>query len=499
MRLHPARIALLRPGLPACASVLALLVALALAGCGGVSGTLAPNQTPETVVFVSSPVDTVNHVVTLRWYGSDPDGVVARYEFKWVYEPGPSPPGYDSTAWTATTRTDSVFSVYTPTGYSAPTFVVRSVDNEGAADPTPARTTFQFKNDPPTVKLIGTPILPPTTYPVATVRWTSSDPDGDIRRASYLVWLDGNESAAVLVPAGNEYTIPPAAFSDGAGGYVAGPHTVSIRCIDEGGSASASDSYTWNVIAPQGDVLLVDDVPVALSAAVDPMYRNALNRQLGSASAYSVIDIEAASPFRSSADITATFGFFRSVLWYQDNNASRSGYLALAEPAIRAQLAAGKNVYVCSMTLVGTAGALTSQPFLEEVVGADSVRTNTRIGTTNFSIGNGSLLHPGPVSPYDSLRAVSISTNVDALVLKLADDAAFVARPIVLDSSQTEPWVVGVDRVPPGGTGRFVFLTFPLRFLGGTPSGAPSPLPDANYGEKTVRRVLYRFGHGSAP
>jgi hypothetical protein len=97
------------------------------------------------------------------------------------------------------------------------------------------------------------------------------------------------------------------------------------------------------------------------------------------------------------------------------------------------------------------------------------------------------------------LRSVAISTSVDALVLRDANDAAFLAPPIVLDSVQTEAWVVGVDRVPAGGTGRVVALMFPLRYLGGTPPNAPSPSPDANYGERTLRKILARFGHGISP
>jgi hypothetical protein len=59
------------------------LAALFAAGCG-VKGTLVPNTPPETNVFVDGPVDTVNHVVHLRWFGSDPDGQVARYEYRYV-------------------------------------------------------------------------------------------------------------------------------------------------------------------------------------------------------------------------------------------------------------------------------------------------------------------------------------------------------------------------------------------------------------------------------
>jgi hypothetical protein len=226
------------------------------------------------------------------------------------------------------------------------------------------------------------------------------------------------------------------------------------------------------------------------------MYIAAFDRQLGAGN-YSRVELEVNNPFRSAADLTYAFGLFRSVFWYQENATARSGPLSLAEPAIRAQLAAGRNVYIDSQTLVGTNGALPSRAFLEEIVGADSVRFNEKTQTTNYAINNLQVLQPGPATPYDSLRSVAISTAVDALVLKTLADAAFLAPPIVLDSSQTEAWEVGVDRVPSGGTGRFVFRTFPHRFHGGTPPGAPLPAPDENYGVRTLRKILVRFGHGT--
>jgi hypothetical protein len=460
---------------------------------------MVPNTAPETVVFVEGPVDTVNHVVHLRWFGSDVDGQVVRYEYKFVYQAGQEPSNYDSSAWFSTVRKDSVFAVFTPNGYSMPTFVIRAIDDAGLADATPARQTFQFKNDPPTVTLVGNPILPATTLPVATISWTANDPDGDIRLAHYLVWIDGNEANATVVPAVNTFTLPPTMFSDGAGGYVAGSHTVFLRAVDDGGAVSAPASFTWNVVSPTGDVLLLDDDPANLSAPVDPMYVNALDHQLGAGN-YTKFDLELANPFRSAQDLTYGFGLFKSVVWYQENNVARSGTLALAEPAIRAMLAGGGNVYISSQTLVGTGAAIPSQAFLEEVVGADSVRTNLKTLTSNFTISNASLLQPAPGVPYDSLRALGISVAVDALVLKSSAEAVFLAKPIVLDSTQVEDWFPGVERVPAGGTGRLVFLTFPLRFMGGTPPGTTAPPPpDLNYGERTLRYILSRFGHGAPP
>ena len=475
--------------------------ALALAGCGGTKGTLAPNRPPETVVFVSGDLDTVRHTVRLSWFGTDPDGDVERFEFKWIYEAGQSPPGYDSTTWFSTVRSDSTFTVWTPSGAAMPTFVVRAIDDENEPDPTPARQVFRFFNLAPTIDLLGTPVLPASTFPVATVSWLTTDPDGDAGKAGTLLWLD--DEAPTFLPTGTSYTIPPAAFGDGAGGFVTGPHTVHVRAVDDGGALSPPDSFTWNVIAPTGEVLLIDDVPPALGTGADNTYRNAIERQLGGPPpVYTRIDLAASNPFRSAADITATFGFFRSVVWYQENNLARSAALPMAEPAIRAHLAAGGNVFLASTIAVGTNGALSGQAFLEEVVGADSVRLNQRLipPTTAFSIGNGAVLVPGATTPYDTLVSSSISSNVDALVLQNLNDAAWLAPPIVLDSSQTEDWVVGVDRVPAGGTGRFVLATFPFRFMRGLPPSAPGPpAPDNDFAERTIRKILFRFGHGSAP
>jgi hypothetical protein len=485
---------MMRTRLLALAAVLGAV--LLAAGCG-VKGTLVPNGAPETTIFVEGPVDTVNHVVHLRWFGSDPDGQVARFEYRFVYPAGQEPAGHDSSAWLSTTRTDSTFAVFAPSGYSMPTFVIRAIDDDGLADPTPARQVFQFKNDAPTITLVGNPVLPNTTLPVATILWTANDPDGDISLAHYLVWLDADEADAVLVPASNSFTLPPSMFSDGAGGYVAGPHTVHIRAVDDGGAVSAPASFTWNVVAPVGDVLLVDDQQA--SPAIDPMYTTAFDTQLGPGN-YTRLELELNNPFRSPADLTYSFALFKSVFWYQENYTVRSGPLSMAEPAIRAHLAAGGNMYIDSQTLVGTGGAIPGQDFLEEVVGADSLQFNQATQSTNFSISTNQVLRPGPAVPYDSLRSVAISTAVDALILKSLSEAAFLAPPIVLDSSQVEDWVVGVDRVPTGGTGRLVFLTFPLRFLALTPAGAPPPpAPDPNYGVTTLRKILARFGHGTAP
>src|SRR5262244_2895559 len=136
------------------ASLAAGLALYALAGgCAKVSGQLAPDRPPETTIWVTGPVDTVSHTVRVFWDGQDPDGSVSQFEFKWIYAPGSQPAGYDSSLWFPTTVKDSLFTLYAPDSVVAPTFVVRAIDNEGEADPTPARQSFEFQNAAPSVRL----------------------------------------------------------------------------------------------------------------------------------------------------------------------------------------------------------------------------------------------------------------------------------------------------------------------------------------------------------
>ncbi len=480
------------------AALAAFLFAVGIvAGCG-TSGTLVPNMPPETTVFVNGPVVTVNHVVRLRWFGSDVDGNVERYEFKWIYEAGQEPSGYDSSAWFSTSRVESLFTVYTPAGVSMPSFVIRAIDDQGEPDPTPARQPFSFTNAPPTVRFASLPALADTTFPVATLSWTASDPDGVTPVRNFLVWLDGQEDDPIVVSGTTSVTVMPERFSDGAGGYVTGLRKVYVRAIDDGGAVSEPDSFAWQVLNPVGDVLLIDDTPEFDSAPIDGSYTDALDRQLGPGN-YTVLRLQNTNPFRTTADLTATLGFFESVVWYADNAPFPSGPLGLAEPGIRALLQDGGNVFLVSTFAVGTNGRLNSEGFLTDIVGADSLVVNEAINTTNFSINSDAVLHPGSTTPYDSLLAIVGADGVEAFELFDPADAAYTANAPILSPDQTRVLPVAVDRVPAGGTGRFVLFAFPLRLLGGTPNGAPPPDPDAHYGERTIRRVLARFGHGPTP
>ena len=121
----------------------------ALFGCSHkLTGVPSGEKPPHTVIFVQGPVDTVNHLVHLYWYGTDEDGYVVGYETKMV---NPEDSVAADSAWRYTTKMDTVVAVYTPQGHARPIFYVRAVNNAGERDPHPAVETFLFRNHPPVV------------------------------------------------------------------------------------------------------------------------------------------------------------------------------------------------------------------------------------------------------------------------------------------------------------------------------------------------------------
>lgn len=456
------------------ALLMGLGAAAAVIGCS-LEGTLAPNQEPETTLWVSGELDTVKHTAHFFWDGQDVDGVVTGFEFKFIFQPGAEPAGYDSTVWFFTADTDSLFVVFAPSGVDFPSFVIRAIDDQGARDPTPARQQFKLSNQAPSV--VFTVFPSDTTFPVATLGWMASDPDGNINNASYRVWIEGKEDQAEIIT-GTTHSFLPALFEDASGVLVAGPRKAFVTAIDDGGRMSLPDSFVWFVKLPLGSVLLVDDLPSSVPGAstFDSFYRGVFDTRLG-AGTYTTLDLEQGSPFRSQADVRETFLFFDDVFWYSEINPDLSPSLALIEDGIRSQLDAGKDIYISSTRLVGTDGAL-GDLFVQEVLGATRLHMNNH-GLpfsldleSNFSLKNGSFF-VGGTPPFDSLKSAGLFGGVEALDLADPSEAAYLAVPGALDTLPTALWPVGVNRRVGSGQGRLVFLAFPIRVMNGAFSGQP--------------------------
>ncbi len=171
----------------------AFIVGCATGACAKVRRTFVPNQ-PPSVLLTAFPVDTTQsqfYVVRAHWLGFDPDGRVDRFEYA-VLDAGAA---VDTiSAWVATGRNEGTFLfrsdrpdsivLGSTTLSRAHTFVIRAVDDQGAASPPAWRTFFSYTVAPqvritaPSPESLLVRKLPPSVF----IQWTGDDPDGEFSR-----------------------------------------------------------------------------------------------------------------------------------------------------------------------------------------------------------------------------------------------------------------------------------------------------------------------------
>ncbi|HBQ59642.1 MAG TPA: hypothetical protein DD671_08465, partial [Balneolaceae bacterium] len=130
-----------------------LLLNVLVVSCdSGLQGDLNENLPPKTSLTLNEinlpEGERLVSQVNISWWGDDPDGFVAGYEF---YIGDPAEAAEDD--WSFTQNTDSTFILPIPEGstYANVQFNVRAVDNDGAKDPEPPSLTFPIRNTEPTL------------------------------------------------------------------------------------------------------------------------------------------------------------------------------------------------------------------------------------------------------------------------------------------------------------------------------------------------------------
>ena len=471
-------------------STTALLAASAaflftLFGCSHkLTGTLVANNPPHTVVFVQGPVDTVNHLVHLYWFGSDADGYVRGYEVKLV---NPADPVAADSAWRFTTAYDTLLAIQTPAGYARPTLYVRAIDNEGERDPHPAVETFQFRNNPPVVTWNLIPNRgdkSDTTFAAVTVGWSVWDPDGQPAKVKCRIWLDGRESTPDIITGLTQFTVPSDRFLVN-GAWTSGPRTISVQAIDDGGMAGNTISLTWYVRSPvanpsttpghrPGRLLIVDDLPSAADPAnyIDSLYTNTALRNLPAGS-WRVLKIESVQPFKTNADVAETMSLYDAVVWYRGPQTSISTLMESYQAGLESYLDTGGNLYLEGLYLqkgVNAPGAL-SQDFARNYLDCNPgailrgyYRSLSNDSTTCWANKSGSfpsdmfsdtLLTNAWAPSYGNEGGIRVF-NVNHRA-----DVALLASPNMLIPANPDSMTIGVSVLQPSG-GRAVVLSLPI-------------------------------------
>ena len=316
------------PRLPLRLAALGLAAGIvALAGCDtGISGDPDENRPPDTQLAVrdSSLVDNIcgtepagapcddddellASTVFVSWAGTDPDGFVDRFELRFF------PEGAAGPEWSSTTRRDTLVLLPIPEGERTANvvFEVRAVDDDGAVDPTPARTVFPIQNAPPSVRLQSFDLPADTTWTLFSFAWEGNDPEGEetiqafevaFNDTTEFVRLPGEAEFATFVAAetGAGQTESPARVFLGRG-FVSTELTVPgllldadnvfyLRAVDATGATSPIVRYpdpdleqTFYVRQPTSDVLLVNDYRSRRDVELLPFHRDVLGAYLGGA------------------------------------------------------------------------------------------------------------------------------------------------------------------------------------------------------------------------
>ncbi|MCP4571844.1 MAG: hypothetical protein GY838_05780 [bacterium] len=211
------------------ASILvAACLLLVAAGCSTdteLGGVRVPNANPDTRITGQPPtLLEAAFEVRFYWTGTDPDGRIAGYQWK-ISDNGVDGISARDTLtvdpltgavvnpWRYTTRTDSIFVVLAdqpgfpgdnpadPRSFRSHTLFVRTVDEDGAVDPTPAHISFTST----------------TIVPSARVEYPRLDP-GEAQRAPRTInigWSGYDEDFAQHTPTRARYLWIDAVASDG--------------------------------------------------------------------------------------------------------------------------------------------------------------------------------------------------------------------------------------------------------------------------------------------
>jgi hypothetical protein len=330
-----------------------LIAIVALAACKkDFDGTAKENTPPETYVVTDTIVrqgdERFTSQVKIQWWGSDADGYITAYEYR-----------INDSAWVQTQKQDSVFTLIIPSNSDTFDFKfeIRSIDNKGATDPTPAVLFYPVKNSNPTVSFyVSTAITsrnPVRSFPALRFTWIADDLDGIASLDSFeICWNDTTGVRTKIAPGIRDVLLVGknlTAASTPCDIYLGSNQTpwnktidglklndsniLYIRAIDKTGAASkfvASNQIF--VRKPQGDILVINAVESQFTRA--PI-QNFYLTSLGTATAkpYDVLlatDRNGNNYTELSPDPftqAQIFGFFKRIFWFSDNTESSLGLL----------------------------------------------------------------------------------------------------------------------------------------------------------------------------
>ncbi len=360
------------------------LLALGMGCDGDVGGEAFANQPPDTELAVQdrSLVDNISNrlssTLTVNWSGTDPDGYVEAYEIRFFDASGAAPA--PNAGWSRTTARDTTVLLPIQRGQSVDdvAFEVRSVDNDGDVDPTPASTIYPIKNGRPILGLSESDLPPDTTLGVISFSFSASDPEGDGDLQRFEIGLNDSTTYVDLGIEATFFTIVSDAADAGAqtatarvfagrafratgvtlsGLRLDADNTLYIRAVDATEAFSDTSRVEFYAKRRTSNVLFINDVQSNRSETTVAFHSSVLAAYSGSFDTYTLTDPDA--PLRSrllprlaSPTMTALLAQYDHVYFVSQSviGSARTESFAFAAPALAQLVERGGSVLVVSPT-----------------------------------------------------------------------------------------------------------------------------------------------------
>lgn len=317
-------------------SALLILIAVSYSCKDPITGQI-DNRPPNTnlSIFPDSIIAPGSTLKTIRWWGDDPDGFVSGFRIS-----------FDSVNWGYTTKNDSTFVLNITGTDSTFRFFVAAVDDKGLIDPTPATNLYPVMNSPPSVRFDAGTEIPDTTFPLATFKWTGSDPDGvsNIRYYQYSL----NDTNNFRRIAGN---INLLTLTKDSGLSLNANNILYLRAEDGAGALSPitrmpDTSRTWFVKPVTSKILLIKDMPLSQFSVASAYFNNAFDTIR-----YDVLDIKSNGgkliPKIVNPMFIETLKLFDIVVWSanQGNVTADNANFELAQNSLPFYLLSGRKLF----------------------------------------------------------------------------------------------------------------------------------------------------------
>lgn len=311
--------------------------------CSDPVNTTVENLPPEThlTLFPDSIIAPGSTSKKISWWGDSPQGFIAGYRIS-----------FDGINWGFTTKQDSTFLLSIAGTDSTFKFYVAAVDDKGLIDPTPASNLYPVYNSAPSIAFNYSYPVPDTVFPVVTVIWNASDPDGNntIKNIYYSI----NDTNHYKPIAGN---LSQMTLTADSGLALNANNKIFIKAKDNAGAFSSTSvlpdsNKTFYVRKNTARVLLILDTP-DLGQAI-PYYQNALDTVK-----YDVLDIKSyggsLTPRIVNPMFVETLKLFKLVIWSGGiGNAGNVANFNLAQASLPFYKQAGGKVIFSSGFVTNT-------------------------------------------------------------------------------------------------------------------------------------------------